>query len=220
MQEFSRGFLYIINQSTEKIGPPICQVIRKTHEGKVLSIYRACRHLFLVVSHFLFGRICCIPPKSYTQIMTMRCSQQGIDMLSSSIMRVYGCFIVALVMRWNSSISWFRADLRVWSCPVTWRVTWAATQYFYSMYLMIHVISSPEYNVKPPFIDYRSMTWQSGTVFGNHQSKKGKSVVVLRLHCEAEWRVDFIQCWQENRGRWNIGHFAEVFWNKGLTALC
>ena len=58
MQEFSRGFLYIINQSTEKIGPPICQVIRKTHEGKVLSIYRACRHLFLVVSHFLFGRIC------------------------------------------------------------------------------------------------------------------------------------------------------------------
>ena len=82
------------------------------------------------------------------------------------------------------------------------------------------LISSLEDNVKPPFIDYRSMTWQSGTVSGNHQSKKGKSVVVLRLHCEAEWRVDFIQCWQENRGRWNIGHFAEVFWNKGLTALC
>ena len=216
MQEFSRGFLYIINQSTEKIGPPICQVIRKTHEGKVLSIYRACRHLFLVVSHFLFGRICCIPPKSYTQIMTMRCSQQGIDMLSSSIMRVYGCFIVALVMRWNSSISWFRADLRVWSCPVTWRVTWAATQYFYSMYLMIHVIF--QFYFKSRIYCQNTIYWLPfndltvGTVSGNHQSKKGKSVVVLRLHCEAEWRVDFIQCWQENRGRWNIGHFAEVFW--------
>ena len=73
----------------------------------MLSVYRACRHLFLVVSHFLFGRIWCIPPKSYTQIMTMRRAQQGIDMLLSSIMRVYGCFIVALVMLWNSSISWF-----------------------------------------------------------------------------------------------------------------
>ena len=33
--------------------------------------------------------------------------------------------------------------------------------------------------------------------------------VVLEFHCKTEWRVDFIQCWQENGGTWNIGHFAK-----------
>ena len=40
----------------EKIGPPTCQIIRNSAEGIVLSVYKACRHIFCIVSHFLFGR--------------------------------------------------------------------------------------------------------------------------------------------------------------------
>ena len=42
----------------EKIGPPTCQIIRNSAEGIVLSVYKACRHIFCIVSHFLFGRTC------------------------------------------------------------------------------------------------------------------------------------------------------------------
>ena len=42
----------------EKIGPPTCQIIRNLAEGIVLSVYKACRHIFCIVSHFLFGRTC------------------------------------------------------------------------------------------------------------------------------------------------------------------
>ena len=65
----------------EKIGPPTCQIIRNSAEGIVLSVYKACRHIFCIVSHFfLVVHACYINPKSYAQITTMRRSQQLIGM--------------------------------------------------------------------------------------------------------------------------------------------
>ena len=44
----------------------------------------------------------------------------------------------------------------------------------------------------------------------NHRhSKQGTFAVVFGFRCEIDWGIDFTQRWQEFRGRWNIGHFAE-----------
>ena len=148
----------------EKTGPLSCQVYSS-------PVYRGCRHIFCIVSHFLFGRICVLhtskelDPNHYNETFSIRNRHDIIN-------------------------------------------------YRESIWLFHHGFGNAV-KIQYQLVSRRRLSVWSGTVSDNHHSKKEKSVVVLKFLYETEWRVDFIQCSQEYRGRWNIGHFAKAFIDKG-----
>ena len=56
---------------------------------------------------------------------------------------------------------------------------------------------------------YWLVSRRSLCLVGDHFFIITKFAIVFESYCKTERGVDFIQCWQDFRGRWNTAHFSE-----------